>query len=300
MTAEAVYGYPPSTLAPVPADATQTSPLVIGATPIEAMADGAVGRFTILAPPGTLERRFVLAQGLRALAVGGELVVLALKNRGGARLAGELSTFGCDVRQNAKAHHRICRTVRPAAPAGLEGAIEAGGPRWVAGLGLWSQPGVFSWDRVDPGTALLLGQPWTPAGAGADLGCGIGLLALQILKSDAVESLRLIDIDARAIAAARRNIADPRASFRQHDLREAPATGLDFVVMNPPFHNSGAEDRRLGRRFVETAAAMLKSGGVLRMVANIALTYEDILAANFGEVRSIVREGGYKVLEGVK
>lgn len=300
MTAEAAYGHPPPALAKVPAAAVQTSPLEIGARGIETLTEGAVSRFTVLAPPGTLERRYVLAQALRSLAAGGELVALAPKTRGGARLAAELSTFGCDVRQNAKAHHRICRVARPAVPIGLEGAIEAGGPQWVTELGLWSQPGVFSWDRIDPGTALLAAQPWSPAGSGADLGCGVGLLARQILKSELVAGLRLIDIDARAIAAAQSNITDPRASFLQHDLRRPPASGLDFVVMNPPFHQGGAEDRRLGRQFVETAAAMLKPGGVLRLVANVALAYEDTLVAYFAEVRSIAREDGYKVLEGVK
>jgi 16S rRNA (guanine1207-N2)-methyltransferase len=300
VTAEAVYGHPPPALAPIPAGAIQTSPLVIGGTAIEALKDGGASRFTILAPPGTLERRYVLAQALRALAGEGELVVLAPKTRGGARLAAELFAFGCDVRQSAKGHHRICRTTCPTAPIGLEMTIEASGPQWVPRLGLWSQPGVFSWDRIDPGTALLMAQPWSPAGSGADLGCGVGLLARQILAAEAVTTLRLIDIDARAIAAARRNIVDPRASFLQRDLRRPPVNGLDFVVMNPPFHEGGAEDRRLGRQFVETAAAMLRTGGVLRLVANVSLAYEDALAANFAQFRLIAREGGYKVMEGVK
>lgn len=300
MTAEVVYGLPPPALAPIPAGAIQTSPLVIGGTPIEALGHGASSRFTILAPPGTLERRYVLAHALRGLASGGELVALAPKFRGGARLAAELTAFGCEVRERAKAHHRICHVKRPGAAVGLEAAIQAGGPQWVQGLGLWSQPGVFSWDRIDPGTALLMAQPWSPTGSGADLGCGVGLLARQILAAEAVTSLRLIDIDARAIAAARRNIIDPRASFLQRDLRRPPVNGLDFVVMNPPFHEGGAEDRRLGAQFVETAAAMLRPGGVLRLVANVALAYEVTLAATFAQVRSIAREGGYKVLEGVK
>jgi 16S rRNA (guanine1207-N2)-methyltransferase len=300
VTAEAVYGGPPPTLAPVGAGALQTSPLIIGGKMIEDLAAGSLDRFTVLAPPGTLERRYVLAEALRALKPGGELIALAPKARGGARLASELAAFGCDVRERAKAHHRICQVARPAAPVGLDEAIAAGGPQKVRALGLWSQPGVFSWDRIDPGTSLLLAQPWVPTGAGADLGCGIGVLALEALKLEAVTSLRLYDIDARAIAMARRNIADPRASFRQHDLRQAPVTGLDFAVMNPPFHDGGAEDRRLGQQFAQTAAAMLRPGGMLRMVANVALPFEATLAACFSQARLVVRDGGYKVLEAVR
>lgn len=300
MTVEAVYGWPPQALAPTAPDAVQTSPLAVGGTAIEDLADSSLQRFTLLAPPGTLERRYVLAHALRALAAGGELIALAPKTRGGLRLSAELAAFGCAVGGAAKAHHRICRALRPAAPVGLEAAIAEGGPQWALRLGLWSQPGLFSWDRIDPGSALLIAQNWSPAGDGADLGCGVGLLARQILNSEAVTSLRLIDLDVRAIAAAQRNITDPRASFRQHDLRQPPFTGLDFAIMNPPFHDGGAEDRGLGARFIGAAAAMLKTGGALRLVANIALPYEAVLAANFAKVRLIARAGGYKVLEAVR
>ena len=32
---------------------------------------------------------------------------------------------------------------------------------------------------------------------------------------------------------------------------------LDFVVMNPPFHDGGTEDRSLGEAFIRRAAAVL-------------------------------------------
>ena len=299
---EAVHGAPPAQLAQLAPDAVQVSPLVLGATPIEDLADASLARFVVLAPPGTLERRYVLAHALRALQPGGELIALAPKAQGGSRLSKELTAFGCDVKEDARRHHRICRCLRPDAPMGLDEAIARGGPQPIPALGLWSQPGVFAWDRLDPGSALLLAQPWSPEGAGADLGCGAGVLARQMLVSPAVTSLVLIDLDARAIAAARRNIADPRARLLQHDLRRPPEgiVELDFVIMNPPFHDGGAEDRKLGQAFVATAAAMLKTGGTLRMVANVAMAYEPTLTAHFREARLLVREGGYKVLEARK
>jgi 16S rRNA (guanine1207-N2)-methyltransferase len=298
---EAVYGFPPAALARAGDGAVQVSPLVIGAAAIEPLEDVSLDRFVVLAPPGVLERRYVLAQALRTLKPGGELLALAPKTKGGARLGRELASFGCEVREDAKRHHRICHVTRPAAPVGVETAIAEGGPRFVERLGLWSQPGVFSWDRLDPGSALLTAQPWNPVGAGADLGCGAGLLARETLKSAEVTRLTLIDIDGRAVAAARRNLDDPRASFLQADLRAGlPLTDLDFVVMNPPFHDGGAEDRALGQAFIAAAAKMLRTGGVLRLVANVTLPYEATLVALFRTSRLLVREGGYKVQEGVK
>jgi 16S rRNA (guanine1207-N2)-methyltransferase len=298
---QAVYGFPPTTLSAADERAVQVSPLVVGAEGLEDLADGSLERFLVLAPPGVLERRYLLAQALRALWRDAELIALAPKAKGGSRLAAELTAFGCEVYEIAKRHHRICRCVRPASPVGLEAAIAEGGPQFVEKLGLWSQPGVFSWDRLDPGSALLRAQAWSPHGAGADFGCGLGVLSLDALKSPHVGRLTLVDIDARAVAAARRNVTDRRAAFLQADLRTGPVLAdLDFVITNPPFHDGGAEDRALGRAFVYHAANALKEGGVLRMVANVALPYEATLALAFREWRQIGRDNGYKVLEAVK
>jgi 16S rRNA (guanine1207-N2)-methyltransferase len=296
---EVVYGRPPVALAALSATAVQTSPLIVGSTPLEALEDGSVARLVIAAPPGTVERRYVLAQALRALAPAGELVAMAAKDMGGSRLATELKTFGCAVVETAKRHHRLCRCLRPAEPQGLGGAIAAGGLQRSDPLGLWTQPGVFSWDRLDAGSALLIAQPWTPSGAGADLGCGVGVLGRAVLTSAAVTELALMDLDRRALEAAKRNLDDPRARFLQHDLRRPPRRpkDLDFVIMNPPFHDGGAQDRELGQAFVATAADMLRPGGVLRMVANVALPYERLLAGRFARVTRLARAEGYKVFE---
>src|SRR5439155_25565400 len=125
----AVYGHAPPALAAVAARAVQLSPLVPGAAALEDAPAGSYQRLTIAAPPGTLERRFVLAHALRALAPDGELIALAPKDKGGARLKKELEGFGCAVAESARRHHRICAARRPSEPTGLDAAIEAGGPQ---------------------------------------------------------------------------------------------------------------------------------------------------------------------------
>lgn len=302
MSEHAVYGFPPPALAAAPAEAAQISPLVPGAADLENLGEGALADIVIAAPPGTLERRFVLAHALRALRPGGELTALAAKDKGGGRLRKELEGFGCAVNETARRHQRICHTRRPTAAAGLGEAIARGALQWAPGLQLWSQPGVFSWDRVDPGSALLLETASEFAGAGADLGCGVGLLGKAVLGSPAVSALSLLDIDARALAAARRNIGDDRAVFLHLDARRAAGAiaGLDFVITNPPFHDGGREDRSLGQAFIAAAARMLKSGGVCRLVANVALPYEQPLIAHFAEVSLIAQARGYKVYEARK
>ena len=295
-----LYGRPPAVFDP-PGDAVQTSPLIPGSTALESVPEGSADAAMIYAPPGVLERRHTLALALRALKPGGRLDVMAPKDKGGSRLKKELSAFGLEIGESAKAHHRRCVVIRPDTVAGLDEAIEVGAPRLVPGLEAWSQPGVFAWDRVDAGT-LLLARALPPLkGAGADLGCGYGALATVVLGSPAVTALRLIDLDRRAVEAARRNVIDPRATFHWADARTVEANGvLDFVVMNPPFHDGGAEDRRLGQAFIRQAAAMLKKGGVLWLVANRHLPYEADITAAFRRSQPIADKGGYKVIEAVK
>jgi 16S rRNA (guanine1207-N2)-methyltransferase len=252
-----------------------------------------------------LERRYTLALALKALKVGGRLDVMAPKDKGGSRLKKELEAFGLEIGETAKAHHRRCVVIRPEtmpdSGRAVDAAIEAGAPRLVEGLEAWSQPGVFAWDRIDGGSALLAQALPPMKGAGADLGCGYGALATVVLRSTAVTSLKLVDTDRRAVEAAKRNVEDPRASFDWADVRTLEGEGnLDFIVMNPPFHDGGAEDRRLGQAFIKKAAEMLKKGGVLWLVANRHLPYEAELKEAFKRVTPVGDGGGYKLFEAVK
>jgi 16S rRNA (guanine1207-N2)-methyltransferase len=295
------YGVPPAELAAIPDAAVQFSPLVPNASRLEDQAEGSLGHLVVLAPPGTVERRYVLALSLRALAEGAPLTVLAPKDKGGSRLGKELVGFGCEVSETSKRHYRICVARRPAAPLGLDEAIAAGEPRLDPTLGLWTQPGVFSWDRIDPGSALLVEHLPAFAGRGADLGCGIGYLAHAILASPKVEHLTLVDVDRRAVDAAIRNAADPRVSVRWADVRQGTGlAGLDFVVMNPPFHEGGAEDQSLGQSFIRRAAEALRPGGLCWLVANRHLPYEEVLKPLFRRIAPKIEGGGYKIYEAQK
>lgn len=237
-----LYGVPAPGLVDVPTDARQTSPLIPGSQDLASLPDTSVERAVVLAPGGVLERDYVLAQALRVLKPGAPLLAFAPKDKGGSRLRKALEGFGCTVAEDARRHHRFCSVKRPERPAGLSEAIAAGGPRIVPGLDAWSQPGVFSWDRLDPGSARLIAALPTLSGHGADLGCGIGLLAARVLASPAVTSLACLDVDRRAVACAEHNLDDPRATVRWADVRQwdDSLVGLDFVVMNPRSTTAGS------------------------------------------------------------
>lgn len=297
-----LYGRPPPALFPDPEGAVQASPMEPGGIDLAEPPGCMFASALILAPPGRLERDWVLARALQLLPPGGRLLALAPNDRGGPRIAPTLRSYGCAVTDEPRRRHRICSTVRPLGPTGLDEALVAGGPRFDLQLRLWTQPGVFSWDRRDPGTALLLETLPPLEGRGADFGCGLGVLALHVLKSPGVDSIELWDIDRRAVKCAQRNVADPRVSFHHGDLRrpDGPGGDLDFVVMNPAFHEGGREDRALGTAFIAAAARRLRRGGACWLTANRHLPYEAPLALAFSEVRLRAEGAGFKVYEAVK
>ena len=298
----AVYGSPLLDVVDVPAGAVQVSPLVADSTDLAELPEGSLDEIVVQAPAGVAERRYVLAQALRALKIEGRLTALAPKDRGGLRMNKELTAFGCTIGESAKRHQRICVTLKPASLTGVEAAIAEGAPRRLDGDGLWTQPGIFSWDRLDPGSALLLKSLPPMSGVGVDLGCGIGVLSHAILASPKVTKLTLIDLDRRAVEAARRNVVEPRAEVLWADARRGAEllSGLDFVVTNPPFHEGGGEDKGLGQAFIKSAAAMLRKSGVLWLVANRHLPYEAVLNEHFKTVRPVADAGGFKVYEARK
>ncbi|MFN8606738.1 MAG: methyltransferase [Vulcanimicrobiota bacterium] len=160
-----------------------------------------------------------------------------------------------------------------------------------------SCPGLFSWDRFDPGSQLLLDfiDPEL-AGRGADLGCGPGLLARELLGRGC-QQLDLVDVDQRATQAAFLNCQqDERCRPMWLDLvHEAPPGNYDWVTLNPPFHGQGQEQRSLGIALLTRAAASLRRGGKLWMVANDHLPYQDVLEELGLVTLEVHQQRGYKL-----
>jgi 16S rRNA (guanine1207-N2)-methyltransferase len=162
--------------------------------------------------------------------------------------------------------------------------------------GWLSQPGIFSWDRIDDGSALLAHHlPNDLAGHGADFGCGWGYFARAMLQPG-VARLDLIDAEHLAIDAARANVTDARASFHWLDLAREPAPAVyDVIVCNPPFHTGRASTPALGQAILGAAARALKPGGRLYMVANRGLPYEPMLKLQFARFETLADNNKFRV-----
>ncbi len=253
------------------------------------------------------ENRALLAQGLLRLRVGGLIVVAGTNDGGGKRIEKDFAALGLVSSVDSKNKCRIVQARKE------PDANETLAQQWVA-QGSWqpilegrfiSRPGLFNWDRVDVGSFLLGEQiPFDLSGRGADFGCGYGFLSVHVLNRCAgVTHITALDADARAVEACRKNteFARERMACVWHDLTRVPdLQNLDFIIMNPPFHEGVRTVSALGLAFITHAAACLKPGGVLYMVANTHLPYEDHLRALFSEVRELHKEKGFKMIKARK
>lgn len=170
---------------------------------------------------------------------------------------------------------------------------------------LWSRPGLFSWDRIDPGSELLADSvPEYTKGIGIDIGAGNGFLSREVLgHCDKVERIDLIEADYRALICQEQTMAPfgERCTIKWADaLKDLPRATYDFALMNPPFHTGRADNAELGRAFIRAAALTLKPSGTLWLVANRHLPYEGELSACFRGHEMLEDEDGYKIIKAEK
>lgn len=174
----------------------------------------------------------------------------------------------------------------------------------VESHGLCSQPGLFSWDRADIGSQLLLQHLPELTGDAMDLCCGYGLLSERVLKRClAIRQWHMVEADGMALDCAQKNTQlwqdKVQLYWQDAQLDDLPRK-LDYVICNPPFHTGQDQDIGLGQSIVEQGCRSLKRGGHFYMVANRKLPYEAVLAKHLRSHHTVIETQGFKVMHGVR
>lgn len=160
-------------------------------------------------------------------------------------------------------------------------------------------PGVFSPNRVDEGTKLLIEHARIPEGSTVlDLGCGYGAIGITIARAVPGVTVYMVDINSAAAKLARLNArlngVEDRVKIAAGDLY-APVSGIifDVIVSNPPL-SAGMD---VVKRLVEEAPRHLRPGGTLQLVVSQgAEVVESAMRRVFGNVEILATKKGYRVL----
>ena len=124
-------------------------------------------------------------------------------------------------------------TSKPAGERSTIRAILGGTPRDVV-----TARGVFSSERLDPGTRILIEHAPDPCGLTVDIGCGWGPLALDAALRNPEADVIAVDVN----EAARELTAENAARLGLNIATANPAEaldligdrGIDHLVSNPP------------------------------------------------------------------
>jgi 16S rRNA (guanine1207-N2)-methyltransferase len=143
---------------------------------------------------------------------------------------------------------------------------------------LFTKPGLFGWNQIDPGSALLVDQlprifaRTGPPASLLDLGCGYGYLSIAAHALGA-GAITATDTCAAALLACAKNFAAHGIAGQvvPSDCADGIAECFDLVLCNPPFHRGFAADQELSARFFRAAADHLHRAGRALFVTHRAV-----------------------------
>ena len=305
--------YTATTLAPQTLAANGIANARVSGDPLTELPEAASFDVVVLeAPAGrTFARRWLALAG-HALKPGGQLYVAGPKAEGIESIISDAKALcGQSATLAYRDHNRVAVATLAEGHTPPEWAGEPG-----IAPGTWAEAsvnlagtrtriaslaGIFSYDRLDTGTAFLLASAQFRAGERVlDAGCGWGALGIAAARAGAAQ-VDLIDNSLLAVAAAGRNVADlglTNARVLPSDALMAVAgERYDLIVTNPPFHTGKAVDYDAAGAFIAGARELLTPRGRLVLVANAFIRYERAMQETFNSVETIAENDRYHVLQ---
>ena len=176
--------------------------------------------------------------------------------------------------------------------------VESRGCRVV----VWGKPGVWSWNRLSPGSAALLDVIETePGDRVLDLGCGTGIIGATVARWIPDGHVTLVDCCVPAVSSAERTISENSLGNADVHLSDG-VTGLDagsydIVLCHLP------RGRAVQEELIRGAAWVLRGGGRLYVVAHKQAGVKGAIAyarGLFGRCSVIRQRKGFHVAVAVK
>ena len=131
---------------------------------------------------------------------------------------------------------------------------------------IYSDNGVFSKDRFDYGTRVLLNSVDIDKLSGnvLDLGCGLGVVGIILGTFNKCINIDMVDINERAISLVRDNLTlnKVKANVFSSDVYSNVNKKYDYIITNPPIR-AGKE---VVRKFLLGGYDYLNDNGILYFV----------------------------------
>jgi 16S rRNA (guanine1207-N2)-methyltransferase len=166
-------------------------------------------------------------------------------------------------------------------------------------LQIETRPGVFSHRRPDGGALALLDLVNVEEEDQVlEMGCGCGVVGLGLQKKYHFSSLSLLDSHTRALQTSLKNAelnALPEPKVQCSSRGWSGEETFDVFIGNPPYFG----DHQISALFIDTAAEVLKEGGVMWLVAKNMDWNWEYAQGKFKDMELLSRRG-YQVLRCVK
>lgn len=256
----------------------------------------------------------LLNQAWRCLKPGGQLLLAGYKNEGTKTYIEKIAKLlgsGKNIEKNGPVYSAELSKNTEYDTAELLDDSDYRQPRPIAldsGLQLLSKPGLFGWNKVDAGSALLIEQLKQLAplpnrfNTGVDLGCGYGYLTIAAASLDICKSINhwtLTDNNAAALELAQQNLQHNRLNGEviAADAGKSIRTKADLLLCNPPFHQGFGIDGDLTDKFLLSAKHLLPPQGVAFFVVNQFIPLERKAASLFSQIKVVIDNGSFKVIQ---
>ena len=160
--------------------------------------------------------------------------------------------------------------------------------------------GVFSKERVDFGTNVLLNSLPSLKGVSCvlDVGCGVGIIGICIKKAYPDIDLTMVDINERCIELTNKNLKENNieANVCLSDMYEKVEGMFDLIVSNPPIRAGKAKVFEV----VDGAYKHLNDKGSLICVIQKKQGAESLkkhMEEVFGNFQILNKEKGYYIIK---
>lgn len=254
---------------------------------------------------------YLINQAYQKLPIGGELYISGFKNDGiksyidkGKLLFGNGEVTGGSKQAKVA---RLIKSQTNNQPLDDKDYAQTQVIHKIGDLPVISKPGVFGWNKEDPGSQFLIEhlQDFLNLTEHSqtllDLGCGYGYLSLQAFhKFERLQTseFTLTDNNATALLCAKENIATHKIKGQviADDCASQIEDCFDIILCNPPFHKGFDVSNDITTHFLSNISKRLQPHGKALIVVNQFVGVEKRAPAFFAGIKELARNKSFKLL----